>query len=123
MANILVIEDDSEYLDLLKDVLEAAGFVVCTAEDGVEGLARIAEQPCEVVITDILMPRKEGLETIMELKRIKPEAKIVAISGGGKSGRGEDLLRHASLFGAHYTMAKPLVMKELVALVNKLKLT
>ena len=69
------------------------------------------------------MPRKEGMETILELRRLRPETKIVAISGGGRSGRGEDLLRHAGIFGAHYTMAKPLVMKELVSLVNQLVLT
>jgi len=86
-------------------------------------MERIADQPCEVVITDLLMPRKEGMETILELKRLRPERKIVAISCGGRSGRGEELLKHARIFGAHYTMAKPLVMKELVALVNKLVLT
>jgi len=120
MACLLVIEDDGEYRELLKEVLENAGFEVCTASNGEEGLESIADLPCEVVITDILMPVKEGMETILELKRVKPETKIVAISGGGSSGRGQDLLMHATLMGAHHTMAKPIVMKELVALVQSL---
>lgn len=118
MACILVIEDDSDYRILLKDALESAGFDVMTAVNGSDGVAMMARGSCAVVITDMLMPEKEGFETILELKRLKSDVQIIAISGGGRSGRGEDLLRHAKVFGAHHTMAKPLVLKDLVALVR-----
>ncbi|HUW70195.1 MAG TPA: response regulator [bacterium] len=120
MGCILVIEDDVDYRILLKDALEVAGFSVLTASDGNDGLRRMTQGRCDVVITDMLMPEKEGFETIMELKRLKPDVHIIAISGGGRSGRGDDLLRHAKLFGAHHTMAKPIILKDLVALVRTL---
>jgi len=120
MASVLVIEDDPDYRILLKDALESAGFDVMTAVNGSDGVDTMARGACAVVITDMLMPEKEGFETILELKRLKTDVQIVAISGGGRSGRGEDLLRHAKVFGAHYTMAKPIVLKDLVALVRGL---
>jgi len=120
MACILVIEDDTDFGDVLREVLEQAGFSVESAGNGDEGLARMAEHPCEVVITDMLMPEKEGFETILELKRLKPGVKIIAISGGGRSGRADELLRHAKVFGAHHVMSKPIVMKDLVELARKL---
>lgn len=120
MACVLVIEDDPDYRILLKDALESAGFDVMTAVNGSDGVDTMARVACAVVITDMLMPEKEGFETILELKRLKSDVHIVAISGGGRSGRGEDLLRHAKVFGAHHTMAKPIVLKDLVALVRSL---
>ncbi len=92
MPSVLIIEDESDLCALLEEALEQAGFSVTTAADGVEGLAAYARAPCPVVITDIIMPQKEGLETILELKQLNRDVKIVAVSGGGKSGRGEDIL-------------------------------
>jgi DNA-binding response OmpR family regulator len=119
MARILIIEDEPALCVLLKEVLENAGYEALTAPDGKQGMKIFSAQPCEIVITDILMPEKEGLETILELVQQSPEVKIIAISGGG-AGMGDDLLEMAKDFGARYALKKPLVMKEVVALVENL---
>lgn len=120
MSNVLLIEDDIDYLELMKNALEGAGFPVITAANGNEGIRFFSTHPCRIVITDILMPGKEGYETILALKQLLPTVRIIAISGGGNTGRGEDLLRHAKAFGAHFTMSKPIVMKDLVSMVRQL---
>ncbi|MDX9959256.1 MAG: response regulator [Clostridia bacterium] len=120
MSDVLLIEDDKDLLELMKDALENAGFNAITAINGNEGIKLFSEQPCRIVVTDLLMPGKEGYETILALKQILPAVRIVAISGGGNTGRGEDLLRHAKAFGAHLTMSKPIVMKDLVEMVGQL---
>ncbi len=120
MSEILIIEDESDLRLLLKTSLEQAGFSVRTAADGSEGLAEYSRNPCPVVLTDIIMPNKEGLETILELRQLNRDVQIIAISGGGKSGRGEDILRHAKMCGAAATLTKPLVLKDLVSLVQLL---
>lgn len=93
MKRILMIEDDDDQRELFKMVLEQAGYDVTEAPDGKVGLQRFYQQPYELVITDIFMPEKEGLETILELKKEFPTVKTIAISGGefrgsyaGKSG-------------------------------------
>lgn len=120
MACVLLIEDDMDYLELMRNALETAGFMVLTAANGNEGIDKFSTNPCNIVITDILMPGKEGYETILALKQLLPTVKIIAISGGGNTGRGEDLLRHAKAFGAHFTLSKPIVMKDLVSMVFQL---
>ena len=120
MACVLLIEDDIDYLELMRNALETAGFMVLTAANGNEGIDKFSTNPCNIVITDILMPGKEGYETILALKQLLPTVKIIAISGGGNTGRGEDLLRHAKAFGAHFTLSKPIVMKDLVSMVFQL---
>jgi DNA-binding response OmpR family regulator len=117
---VLLIEDDEDLLELMKKALEKAGFAVSTAANGNEGIKSFSANPCKLVITDLLMPGKEGYETILAIKQRMPEVKIIAISGGGSTGRGEDLLRHAKAFGAHATMSKPIVMKDLVSMVRQL---
>ncbi len=119
MARILVIEDETVFCMLMEDALEKAGHEVISASDGEEGMHLFAEQPCDVVITDILMPNKEGLETILELAQQSPTVKIIAISGGGSS-LGDDLLDMAKDFGAQRALRKPIQMKQLVALVKEM---
>ncbi len=120
MSYVLLIEDDMDLLELMKNALESAGFMVITAANGNEGIRCFSEHPCKIIITDLLMPGKEGYETILAIKQLMPTVRIIAISGGGSTGRGEDLLRHAKAFGAHFTMSKPIVMKELVSMVRQL---
>jgi DNA-binding response OmpR family regulator len=119
MQRILVIEDETAFRVVVKDALEKAGYQVDTASDGEEGVQLFAAQPHDMVITDILMPNKEGLETILELIELSPEVKIIAISGGG-IGLGDDLLDMAVDFGANRALRKPVQMKELVALIHDL---
>lgn len=83
MARILLIDDDADVRALAQQELEAAGHEVRTARHGAEGLALQRAAPADVVVTDIFMPEKEGVETIRELREEFPRIKIIAISGGG----------------------------------------
>ncbi len=118
MARILVIEDETILCTLMKDALEKAGYEVMTALDGRKGMRLFSEQPCDLVITDILMPEKEGLEIILELTKQFPTVKIIAISGGGSS-LGDYLLDVAQEFGAQRVLWKPFQIKQLVAAVKE----
>jgi len=82
-ACILVIEDDVQVRALLKKLLESEGYTVLEAENGNIGIRLYHENSVDVVITDLIMPEKEGIETIRELRKIAPQIKIIAISGGG----------------------------------------
>ena len=98
MARILVIDDEELARFTLREILEAAGHEVVEAANGNEGTAFQRANPCDIVITDMIMPEKEGLETIVELKGEYPDLKIIAISGGGRT-RNLDFLKLAGEFG------------------------
>lgn len=100
-------------------ILLRSGFEVCVAKDGNEGLAVFQEEQPEVVITDLFMPDKEGIETIRELKKGSPKLKIIAMSGGSMV-EGPDYLIAAKLLGADLALSKPFGSEELVNTVNKL---
>ena len=119
MARILVIDDNEMVRDILSDLLEAEGHEVRTATEGRGGLALLADFMADIVITDILMPGQEGIETIQELRASNPETKIVAISGGGTR-YGLSFLDMAEKLGAHATLSKPIDAKELAAVVERL---
>ncbi|MEW6298076.1 MAG: response regulator [Thermodesulfobacteriota bacterium] len=117
MTRILVIDDEPQVRAMLRQMLEREGYEVVEAEEGEEGLRRYQEQPVDLVITDILMPQKEGIETIRTLRRTNPGVKIIAISGGGRMSK-LDLLPIAQTFGAVRTLAKPFERKELLEAVR-----
>ena len=119
MARILVIDDDEQLRRMLCMALRRAGYVVVEAGDGNEGLERFREAPTDLIITDLLMPEKEGLETIMDIRREFPDAKIIAMSGGGRAGN-LNFLRVAERLGAQRTMAKPFNLQALLAAVQDL---
>ncbi len=119
MARILVIDDNEHVRDILSDLLIDEGHEVKTADEGRHGLALLADFAADIVITDILMPGQEGIETIQELRAKNPEIKIVAISGGG-SRYGVSFLDMAEKLGAHATLGKPIDAAELAALVQRL---
>jgi len=119
MAWILVIEDDDHVRGMLRQMLRGEGYEVMEAAEGGAGLKLYREKPADLVITDIVMPGKEGLETIMELRRSYPRVKIIAISGGGRLGP-RDYLQTAKLLGAHRIFFKPFEMKELLQAVQEL---
>lgn len=112
MAHILLIDDDDIFRDVLASALEGAGHVVRQAANGVEGLRRYHEQPADLVITDIVMPEKEGLDTIRDLHRDFPQARIIAMSGG--LAHDPKLYLHmAEKFGAAAVLAKPFNLADL----------
>ncbi len=117
--SVLVIDDEDLVRDTLRRALESAGIEVTVAADGREGLETYLANPTDVVVTDILMPEKEGIETIIELKRENPEVKIVAISGGDRAGN-TDFLEMAVLLGADRVLRKPFRPRELLAAIDDL---
>lgn len=119
MARILVVDDEAPIRDVMRKMLERAGHVVIEAGDGLEAMQVFEASPTDLVITDILMPDQEGLQTIMELRRDYPDLKIIAISGGGVVGP-QTYLRMAEGFGADRTLSKPFTMNDLLEAVREL---
>jgi len=115
---VLVIDDDPAVCLVMQHVLERHGFEVKTASDGLSGLSRFAELNPDLVIVDILMPGKEGIATILEMREARPEARILAMTGGGTFAANE-VLRIAELIGADHSLKKPFAPAELVATVER----
>src|SRR5665213_86977 len=113
MPKILVIDDDVMVRNTISKVLRHCGFEVIVAEDGVRGLASFRRDRPDLVITDIIMPEKEGIETIIEMRREHPDTKIIAVSGGGRIGNA-DFLSMATSLGAAAVIAKPFLPEELI---------
>ena len=117
---ILVIEDEEDIRQMICDILEDEGYSTLQAADGNEGLQLLRKRPeCRIVITDLLMPEKEGIATISELRKDFPWVRIVAISGGGIC-MPENYLNRAKVTGADATLCKPFVSSELLGLIEKL---
>ena len=118
VARILIIDDDDPLRHMLCQALEQAGYETVEARDGQEGLEHFRATPADLIITDILMPGKEGLETIMELRRAIPGVKIIAISGGGQTGN-MTFLEVARYLGAQRALQKPFELRELLKAVHE----
>ena len=119
MHRILIIDDDEGVLSVFAKIFRQEGYEVELAEDGKMGIEKLLAYPADVVITDIIMPNMEGLETIGKIKEARPESRIIAISGGGFN-PAEPYLRNAILLGADSTMKKPCKIRELLAEVQRL---
>jgi YesN/AraC family two-component response regulator len=119
MPSILIIDDDAQILKMLRQILERESYDVTEAFNGKQGLRLYRKNPTDLVITDIIMPEKEGIEIIIELKRDYPDVKIIAISGGGRINP-EDYLDIAKRLGAHRIFTKPVERKELLNAVREL---
>ncbi len=119
MSTILVIDDEDQVRTMLQQALEREGYQVLDARDGKEGIKLFKENKTDLIITDLIMPDKEGLETITELRRDFPEVKIIAISGGGHVDP-ESYLTIAKKMGASRTLPKPFDLEELLAAVREL---
>ena len=119
MARILVIDDEEMVRDMLSRALTKEGHNVVTAGDGEAGLEAFQAMDADVVVTDLIMPRQEGLETIRALHRIDPDVRVLAISGGGM--RGDSLyLEFARKLGAHSVLSKPFTPDEAVDSIRAL---
>lgn len=118
-ARVVVIDDNPAICDILSKVLTREGHLVETASDGVRGEALVLEAHTDLVVTDIIMPNREGLETIIALKKARPELRIIAISGGGRM-RKLDVLQLAERIGADRVLEKPLDRQAFLAAVAEL---
>ena len=112
--HILLVDDEPNFLKALVRQFypHRQEWHVATAGSGAEALRWLGEQPVDLLVTDILMPDKDGIETIMEIRREHPSVKIVAMSGGGRQ-VGKEPLSYARLLGAHATLEKPFAFSDL----------
>lgn len=118
MAHILVIDDDPNVLKVLQHILIAQGHEIVTAVNGQEGLDLFRQAPADLIITDMVMPVKDGLKMIMELEKEFPDVPIIAISGGGVI-EPERYLALAEIIGTKKTLTKPFTKEALVEAVNE----
>lgn len=116
MASILIIDDDDTIRSVIAQAMEVAGHSVREASNGNEGLQLYRAAPADLVLTDIVMPDKEGLATIMELRRDFPRARIIAMSGGFAH-NSRVYLHMAERFGAVRVLRKPLRLAELETMI------
>jgi CheY-like chemotaxis protein len=119
MIRILVVDDEEAIRFVLEAILSRYGYEVESAEDGLVAMRKFKTQPFDIIITDIVMPEQEGLETIRKMKKEKPELGIIAISGGGRNGP-IDYLSIAKKLGADFTFEKPWDNHELLEAVEQL---
>ena len=117
---VLVIDDDDDVRDCIVEYLIMKGFDVAACKDGSEGMRQFASQRYDLVITDIMMPEKDGLSTMIAMQKINPSVKILAISGAEMK---NELLHAAGLVGAVGMLLKPFSMEELTqsiqTIINK----
>ncbi len=118
MSRVLIIEDNEDMRGLLAMALRVEGFEVATAHNGARALEELDRAPADVIVTDLFMPDKDGIETIEEIRRKHPAAKIVAMSGW-QSLQGPDYLDVAREIGAVGTLRKPFEPAELIDIVRK----
>ncbi len=119
MAKIMIIDDDDQFRKMLRQTLIKAGYEVMEASNGGEGIKNFSKEPTDLIITDIVMPDKEGIETIMEIRQISPTVKIIAVSGGGRIGS-DSYLDLARKLGAEKTFSKPVDRKEVLETIKEI---
>jgi len=107
MTHILVIEDDLQFREMLVQMLTSDGHQVTMARDGVEALELLSQARPELIITDILLPKMDGIEILMELSRRNSATPVIAMSGGRRSITSEFNLDSAAMLGVKATLAKP----------------
>lgn len=112
---VLVVDDDPGVRDVIRSMLESSGYAVLLAENGREAMRLLKSERADLILTDLVMPEQEGIETIKALRRQYPDTKVIAMSGAF----GGDYLRIASYLGAHATLAKPIQMDKLLKLVSE----
>jgi CheY-like chemotaxis protein len=117
MKRILLIDDEPQIRSMIRLILEREGYDVVEASDGFEGIQLFRQKPTDLIITDLIMPNKDGIGMIIEIKKEFPDVKIVAMSGGGLN-RPEGYLRGAQKLGATFTLSKPINRQEILRAVK-----
>ncbi len=119
MARILIIDDDVKFLKMLRQMLEHAGHTVLDAPNGKIGAQLFRDDRTEIIITDIFMPEKDGIELIRELKKEFPTVGIISMSGGGRKSE-FNYLEMAEMLGADRSFAKPFERQEMLDAIQEL---
>lgn len=119
MSVVMVVDDDAQIRQLLAEVMRRQGYEVIQADDGEVALRLFRERPAALIITDLLMPNKEGLELMQEARAIHPEVKLIAFSGGGRVDPSA-CLKFAAGMGADRVFTKPVPLAELEIAVREL---
>lgn len=119
MPRILVTDDDADLRSTLEKLLRMKNYEVDVGRDGLDGAQKLAQKEYALLITDIVMPNQEGLESIIQARKRYPDLKIIAMSGASKTST-EVYLRVAKNVGAHFVFAKPFQPKEMLAKVDEL---
>lgn len=117
-VEILVVDDDPIAREIAGEALGSAGYPYRCAEDGVLGIAAMEARPAQLVLLDVVMPNKEGIETLREIKQRWPTTQVIMMSAGTRVMQIKDLLNLAASLGADATMAKPVRAEPLLALVE-----
>jgi len=117
MARILIIDDEPQIRSMLMLMLERDGYEVIEAPDGVEGIKIYRQNPADLIITDLIMPNKDGIGMIIDLKKEFPDVKIIAMSGGGLN-KPDGYLKGAKKLGAACTLTKPIDREEMLEAVR-----
>jgi len=117
-VSILLVDDDEHFRTMLCEALTGEGYQVLEASEGEQAINLYAERPTDIVITDLIMPGKEGLEMIGEIRRLHAGVKIIAISGGGRV-NSQDYLKIAKALGAQRVLAKPFSHCEILEAISQ----
>ena len=116
-TRILVVDDEEDILSIARLLLEKAGFVVDCVGGGDEAVKHIEQHGYDLVITDMLMPEMDGVDLINSVRRMNPEQRILAMSGGGHAPR-ESYLQIASMYGVNGVLAKPFNRQQLLKAIT-----
>jgi len=117
VARILVVEDEGVLRDILRRALERGGHEVAVAEDGEAGIACLQRFMPDLVVTDVIMPKMGGIVFIREIRKVSPELPVIAISGGGRTGR-FNFLSTARTFPKVWSVKKPVSIADFLRLVD-----
>jgi DNA-binding response OmpR family regulator len=120
MAKVLIIDDDAAMRRMMSRVLSDARHLVIEASDGLDGVRKFRSEAPNVIVTDIVMPEQEGIQTIREIRAEGSSVAIIAISGGGGGGDGSLYLTIAEELGADAVLQKPFRLAELVSVVDRM---
>jgi CheY-like chemotaxis protein len=120
MAHVLVVDDDPLFREIAREVLTQAGYDVSLAENGVEATKIAAEPALDLAVVDMLMPERDGIETIRDLRGRWPGVKLIAVTAGSRALEPNLLLRAAKAMGAHAALEKPLDHDALLKLIATL---
>jgi YesN/AraC family two-component response regulator len=118
MARILIIDDEPQIRSMLTLMLEREGYEIVEAPDGVAGIKIYRQNPADLIITDLIMPNKDGIGMIIDLKKEFPDVKIIAMSGGGLN-KPDGYLKGAKKLGAACTLTKPIDREEMLKAVRE----